>query len=63
MVDDDRECAEIVQQLNAIHAAVRNASHTLMRAYAKDCLLRAQGAEGEAGEVVDELLDLMAKVK
>lgn len=63
MLDDDRECREIVQQLNAIHAAVGNASQLFMRAYAKDCLLSAEGEERDVAEMIDELLDLMASVK
>lgn len=63
MVADERECAEIIQQLNAIHSAVRNATHTFMREYAKDCLLQAREQENEGEELVDELLDLMAKVR
>lgn len=63
MVEEDRECDEIIQQLNAIHAAVRNASHTFMRGYARECLLRAREMDTEGEEMVDELLDLMAKVR
>jgi DNA-binding FrmR family transcriptional regulator len=63
MVDEERECEEIVQQLNAINSAVRNATHTFMRAYAKDCLFRARELDTEGEEMLDELLDLMAKVK
>ena len=64
MVDDDRDCHEILQQLNAIHAAVQNAARLFMRAYVKDCLLQAQAEEGHGAEaLVDELFDLMAKVK
>lgn len=63
MVDDERECDEIVQQLTAIHAAVRNATHTFMRAYAKECLLHSREVEAGGAEMVDELLDLLAKVR
>ena len=63
MVDEERECDEIVQQLNAIHAAVRRATHTFMRGYARECLLQARETEADGSEMVDELLDLMAKVR
>ena len=64
MLEADRDCQEIVQQLNAINAAVRNATHQFMRAYARECLLRAEEMEArEAEAVVDNLLDLMAKVR
>ncbi|MDT8305573.1 MAG: metal-sensitive transcriptional regulator [Anaerolineae bacterium] len=63
MLEDDRDCREIVQQLNAVHAAVGTATHQFMRAYAKDCLLQAGDEGQDAAAVIDDLLDLIAKVK
>ena len=64
MVDDDRECREIVQQLNASTAAMRTATQFFMRAYAKECLLRAETlGPDQTREIIDELMDLMVKVK
>lgn len=62
MVGEDRDCREIVQQLNAVHAAVGNATHLFVRAYAKDCLL-AGGGEQDTAAVIDDLLDLISRVK
>ena len=61
MLNEDRDCREIVQQLNAVHAAVGNATHLFVRAYAKDCLLG--GGEQDTEAVIDDLLDLIARVK
>ena len=64
MLDEDRECQEIVQQLTAVRAAVHNARLQFMRTYARDCLL--QGAELSAIErtaLVDDLMSLIAKVE
>lgn len=64
MIDADRDCHEIVQQLNAIDSAVQTTTRQIMGAYAKDCLLEASLEEGRDVErVVDELLGLMARVK
>ena len=63
MVDEERECAEIIQQLNAIHAAIGKATQVFVRAYAKECLHRARQTETVGDEMVDELLDLVAKVR
>jgi DNA-binding FrmR family transcriptional regulator len=64
MLEEDRDCHEIIQQLNAILAATQNASETFMRAYAKDCLLRLDENDGAGREkLVDNLLDLMAKMR
>ena len=62
MVEQDRACHEIMQQMNAIDAALRNARRHLVHAYARDCLLAAQGKEGAAVDrLVDELLGVMSK--
>lgn len=64
MIDDDRECQEIVQQLNAVNAAVRNATNHFVRAYAKECLLRAEELDHRQSEkMLDQLMDLMARVR
>ncbi|CAN5515198.1 metal-sensitive transcriptional regulator [soil metagenome] len=64
MVEEDRDCQEILQQMNAILAATQNATETFMRAYAKDCLLRVDETDAAAREkLVDNLLDLMAKIR
>jgi DNA-binding FrmR family transcriptional regulator len=64
MIDGDRDCREIVQQLNAGAAAMRNASRYFMRAYAKECLMGGETLDRlQAQGVVDELMDLMAQVK
>jgi DNA-binding FrmR family transcriptional regulator len=62
MLEEDRDCREIVQQLNAVHAAVGNATHLFVRAYAKDCLLAGSGAQNTSA-VIDDLLDLIGRVK
>jgi DNA-binding FrmR family transcriptional regulator len=61
MLDDDRDCREIVQQLKAMQAAMKNATTLYMRAYAKECLLETVD-QGERELVVDEIMDLMAKL-
>jgi DNA-binding FrmR family transcriptional regulator len=64
MVDDERDCREVLQQLNAILAAVQNASDLYVRAYAKDCLLNMDETGLRDREaVIDTLLDLMIKAR
>lgn len=60
MLDDDRDCREIMQQLKAIESAVKNASHVFMRAYAKDCMLAADTVL-DREMLIDEVMDLMSK--
>jgi DNA-binding FrmR family transcriptional regulator len=62
MVQEDRECREIMQQMNAIDAAMRNARRLLVRAYARECLVGAQGKDERAVErLVDDLLGVMSR--
>jgi DNA-binding FrmR family transcriptional regulator len=64
MLDDDRECQEIVQQLTAVRAAVHNARLQFMRTYARDCLLQGDSlSETERTALVDDLMNLIAKVE
>lgn len=64
MVADGRDCREILQQLNAAAAAMRNATQYFMRAYAKECLMETETVDrAQAQTVVDELMDLIAKVR
>ncbi len=64
MLDDDRECQEIVQQLTAVRAAIHNARLEFIRTYARDCLLQgAELNETERVALVDDLMNLIAKVE
>jgi len=39
MVEDDRDCSEILQQLSAVRSAAHKATVTLVRAYTTECVL------------------------
>ncbi len=39
MLDDERECREIMQQLSAVSSAVKSTSRTFFQDYAALCLL------------------------
>jgi DNA-binding FrmR family transcriptional regulator len=39
MLDDERDCREIMQQLAAVHAAVQGASRIFLQEYATACLV------------------------
>ena len=39
MLEDERDCQEIMQQLAAIHSAVQGASRIFLQEYATTCLL------------------------
>lgn len=50
MLDEERDCQEILQQLSAIRSAVQSASRIFLQEYATACLLEMD--QGEAGNEV-----------
>lgn len=61
MVEEGRDCAEIIHQLAAIRAATQSASLFLLKHYAKECSAAAGQKEGSAKQIED-LVDLMLTV-
>lgn len=64
MVDEDRDCQEILQQLAAIRSAVQNASEFFLRTYARECLTRAGESDTvDREELIDDVMRLMVKIR
>jgi DNA-binding FrmR family transcriptional regulator len=62
MLDEDRDCREVVQQLAAIRSAMQGATLVFMRDYASDCILNIENDDKETREMlVDDLLGLIGK--
>jgi DNA-binding FrmR family transcriptional regulator len=61
MVEEDRECPEVLQQMAAIRAALHNASLLLARSYVARCLKETGPSETE--ETLDRLMAVLAKVE
>lgn len=62
MLESDRECHEVVQQLSAVQAAVRNTSRHFVLAYAQEFLLTEKALdERSAAQNLKDLLDLIEK--
>ena len=59
MVEEERECREIAQQLTAIRAAVHQTSLALMRSYAECCFTEPD--EGAREIMVDDLMAILSK--
>jgi len=56
MLDKDRDCREIMQQLSAIHSAVQGVSRVFLQEYATSCL-----AELDKGDEEEQDVDLRTK--
>lgn len=62
MLDADRDCGDIVQQLRAIRAALDKATTLFVQAHARECLLQGgQMNPAEQVELIDSVLELMTK--
>ncbi len=63
MVAEDRDCHEILQQLNSIRSAIQSTSRIFLQEVASDCLLNADTIDRSKREqVLEEMLDLIGKV-
>ena len=60
MVEDGRDCREVLQQLTAIRSAANQVSRLLARSYACQCLSDSQESEDHAA-LMDELLDVLSQ--
>jgi CsoR family transcriptional regulator, copper-sensing transcriptional repressor len=70
MLDEERDCQEIMQQLTAIHSAVQSTSRIFLQDYATNCLLEMDQAGQNPGEpskeskqvkMVQEMIQLLDK--
>ncbi|MDK2981388.1 MAG: CsoR family transcriptional regulator, copper-sensing transcriptional repressor [Chloroflexota bacterium] len=69
MLDDERDCREIMQQLTAIHSAVQSTSRAFFQDYAAVCLAEMDEEEKKAGtdmqgkreKILQEMITLLDK--
>ncbi|MBM3128419.1 MAG: metal-sensitive transcriptional regulator [Chloroflexi bacterium] len=61
MVEEERGCADILHQLNAINEAIRSVSRLLAENYAVECL-QAPGKRGKSRAAIATMLDVIAQV-
>jgi len=61
MVEQERDCSEILQQMTAIRSAMYQASLVLARAYATRCLL--EPGQGSMDAMLDQLMATFRKLE
>jgi DNA-binding FrmR family transcriptional regulator len=61
MVEEGRDCGEIVSQLASMRAAIYGAGLFLLKNYAKECASK-QAQAGTSERPIEELIDLMLRV-
>lgn len=64
MVDDGRDCKDILQQLMAVRAALQSASLTFIQDVAQDCALNQENTDNPKAQYdqMMELIQLLGKV-
>ena len=58
MIEEDRDCNEILQQLAAVRSAAHQATIALVRSYATECVLSDASAE----EIADALAVALSRL-
>ena len=63
MVENERDCREIIQQLSSIRSAVQSASMDFLQDYATDCLLNETQADDiiRREHVIKDIITLLGK--
>ncbi len=68
MLENERDCKEILQQLTAIHSAVQGASRVFLQEYAAACLLQMEeeeikgtDAHEKRAEIIQDMITLLDK--
>jgi DNA-binding FrmR family transcriptional regulator len=68
MLEAERDCREIMQQLSAVHAAVQGASRLFLQEYATACLVEMdespqdEGSRREKrGKIIQDMINLLDK--
>lgn len=65
MVEDERYCVDILQQISAVRAALGKVEDEILKAHAATCVEDAirSGSAGEQRKKFDELVALFGRVK
>jgi DNA-binding FrmR family transcriptional regulator len=70
MLEEERNCQEIMQQLTAIHSAVQSTSRIFLQDYATNCLLEMDKETSDTGspskqikreKMIQEMIQLLDK--
>ena len=61
MIDEDRYCVDVSNQLLAIQSLIKKANEEILTAHMKNCVKNAI-ENGEADDKIDEIISLMQKM-
>lgn len=60
MIEEDRDCNDILQQLAAIRSAAHQATVALVRAYANECMMSM--SDESSAEIADALATALSRL-
>jgi len=58
MIEEDRDCKEVLQQLSAVRSAAHQATIALVRVYATECV----ASDGSPEEIADALATALSRL-
>jgi len=58
MIEEDRDCREVLQQLAAVRSAAHQATVALVRVYASECV----ASDGSPDEIADALATALSRL-
>ena len=61
MVQNDRECFEVLKQVAAAKGAIEAIGMTILRDHLHGCVTKAIRADAPAEEMIDQALDIFSK--
>ncbi|MCE7973730.1 MAG: transcriptional regulator [Leptolyngbya sp. PLA1] len=63
MIEEDRYCADIIQQCAAVQESLRSVARNLYKNHLTHCAVRGMQGEGEGRrQMIDELVELVGKI-
>jgi DNA-binding FrmR family transcriptional regulator len=61
MLEEERECSEILQQLSAVRSAIQGATRIFLEQMVNDCLINEESDAFAKQEVAREIVELVAR--
>ncbi|MCP5455299.1 MAG: metal-sensitive transcriptional regulator [Thermotogae bacterium] len=61
MIEDDRQCSEILTQLSAVSGALEKTGQEIMREYAKSCIVEYE--ENQDDTLINNLIDTLSRFR
>ncbi|HOT31650.1 MAG TPA: metal-sensitive transcriptional regulator [Petrotogaceae bacterium] len=61
MVDQERNCVEILTQLSAVSGALDNTAKEIIKEYAKNCFIKYESTQDE--KLINELIENLSKFR